>query len=260
MSAILQTFRWIDLLDIILVSLLVTWLLSYLKNSLALRLLMALIITFLAAIAAEIAGLDSLHWVLDSLLGSAVVVAVVVFQTDIRRSLVASGRSRPVTPEQSSEETEVIEAVSEACASLAARSIGALIVLERGMGVESFIEVGTEIDAKVTSELLTSIFLPYSPIHDGAVIIRKGKLTQAGCFLPLTRNPNISKNLGTRHRAAIGLSELVDAAVVVVSEETGAIAIVTGGKITRDLDAAQFRKFLQRHLGTPAPSERDGHA
>jgi len=260
MGTILQTFRLIDLLDIVFVSLLIIWLVSHLKHTLAVRLLGTLIITFLAAMAAEVAGLEALHWVLESLLGSAVVVTVVVFQTDIRRALVSYGRTPQISPERRQEDEEVIDAVTEAVESLAARNIGALIVMERGMGVESFIEVGTEIDAKVTSELLTSIFLPYSPIHDGAVIIRKGKLTQAGCFLPLTRNPGVSKNLGTRHRAAIGLSELVDAAVVVVSEETRAISLVTGGKIMPDLEPAQFRRLLKRYLHAAQPPERDGHA
>ena len=116
------------------------------------------------------------------------------------------------------------------------------------MSLANFIAVGTEIDAKVTSELITSIFLPYSPIHDGAVIIQKGKLTKAGCFLPITQNPEISKTLGSRHRAAIGLSELVDAVVIVVSEETGIISVAVGGRIRRNLDPATLRRFLKRSL------------
>jgi uncharacterized protein (TIGR00159 family) len=132
--------------------------------------------------------------------------------------------------------------------SLAGKNIGALIVFEREMPLGNFMAVGTEIDAKVTSELITSIFLPYSPIHDGAVIIQQGKLTKAGCFLPLTQNPDVSKELGTRHRAAIGLSEIVDAAVVIVSEETGQIAIASSGRIAHNLDAAALRKHLRRLL------------
>jgi len=116
------------------------------------------------------------------------------------------------------------------------------------MPLDAYSAVGTEIDAKVTSELLTSIFLPYSPIHDGAVIIQRGKITKAGCFLPLAQDPEISKSLGTRHRAAIGLSEVVDAVVIVVSEETGRIAVAIGGGIIRDLDAAGLRKVLKRLL------------
>ncbi len=255
---ILDAFRWTDLLDIALVALLIHRGVSFLRSALALRLLLALTAVLLLAVISRLSGLWTLQWLLNSLLGSAVVVAVVIFHTDIRRAIITYGRVLSSTPQRSSDVVGVVDAVSAAVASLAARNIGSLIVLERQMGLEPFIEVGTEIDAKVTSELLTSIFLPYSPIHDGAVIIKRGKLVLAGCFLPLTRNPEVSKTLGTRHRAAIGLTELVDAAVVVVSEETGSISIVTGGKITVDIDLAELRRFLVRLLG-PYP-ERDGYA
>ena len=255
---LLDIFRWTDLLDIILVALLIHRAVTFLKSDLALRLMLALVAAFLLAIVSRLSGLSTLHWLLDSLLSSTVVIAVVVFHTDIRRAILTYGRVLSSTPHQSGDIAEVVDAVSAAAASLSARNIGSLMVLERRMGLEPFIEVGTEIDAKVTSELLTSIFLPYSPIHDGAVIIKGGKLTLAGCFLPLTRNPDISKNLGTRHRAAIGLTELVDAVVVVVSEETGSISLVTGGKITSDLDLADLRKFLGRYLDSA--SERGGYA
>ncbi len=258
MGAILESFRWTDLLDMVLVALLIHRASSLLRNALALRLLLALNALLLLAVISRLFGLATLQWLLNSLLGSAVVIVVVIFHTDIRRAILTFGRVLSSTPQQSSDVAEVIDAIGAAAASLAARNIGSLIVLERQMGLGPFIEVGTEIDAKVTSELLTSIFLPYSPIHDGAVIIKRGKLTLAGCFLPLTRNPGISKNLGTRHRAAIGLTELVDAVVVVVSEETGAISVVTGGRITRDIDLAELRKFLGRSL-EPSP-ERAGHA
>jgi diadenylate cyclase len=258
MGEFLDTFRWLDLLDIILVALLIHRAVSLLRNALALRLLLVLNAVFIVAVISLCSGLRALQWLLNSLLGSAVVIAVVIFHTDIRRAILTYGRVLGSTPHQSSDSAEVVDAVTVATASLAARNIGSLIVLERQMGLGPYIEVGTEIDAKVTSELLTSIFLPYSPIHDGAVIIKRGKLTLAGCFLPLTRNPEISKNLGTRHRAAIGLTELVDAVVVVVSEETGSISAVTGGRITRDMDMAELRKFLVRSLEQPV--ERDGHA
>lgn len=221
------------------------------------RILTALIVLFLLAIIARLSGLLTLQWLLNSLLGSLVVCAVVIFHSDIRRALLTYRRMLTSVPRQCSNVTEVVDSVSTAAASLSARKIGSLIVLERQMGLESFIEIGTEIDAKVTSELLTSIFLPYSPIHDGAVIIKNGKLTHAGCFLPLTRDPGISKTLGTRHRAAIGLTELVDAVVVVVSEETGNLSLASGGKMTTDLTPLDVKRLLSRYLdGAP----RDSHA
>jgi uncharacterized protein (TIGR00159 family) len=157
------------------------------------------------------------------------------------------------------EVSETIEELCKAVTEMARKRIGALIVLVRQMPIDHLVEVGTEIDAKVTSELLNSIFLPYSPIHDGAVIINRGKLTRAGCLLPLSRNPDISKSFGTRHRAALGLSELVDALVLVVSEETGNISLVHDAKIYYDLDAAEIRRMLKkafdnRRLSKPLPS------
>jgi diadenylate cyclase len=127
---------------------------------------------------------------------------------------------------------------------LAARRIGALIVLEREVGLNEYLEAGTVIDARVSRELLTAIFLPQSPIHDGAVIVRRGRIEAAGCFLPLTANPAVSKSLGSRHRAGIGITEETDAAVIVVSEEEGTISLVREGRITRDVDAATLRTTL----------------
>jgi uncharacterized protein (TIGR00159 family) len=171
------------------------------------------------------------------------VVLAVIFQTDIRRAFASLTRSRAA---KDVEMSDVIDELVFAVAGLSQKRIGALIVLERGIQVDSYLAVGTDIDAKVTSELISSIFLPYSPIHDGAVIIQHGKLTKAGCFLPLTQNMEVSKSLGSRHRAALGLSELVDAVVIVVSEETGTVSVVTGGKKTVVLDPPALGKMLRR--------------
>jgi len=132
----------------------------------------------------------------------------------------------------------------KASVSMANKRIGALIVLERETDLTTIVEMGTNLDAKVSKEILTSIFLPYSPIHDGATIIRNGRLVAAGCFLPLTLSSNIAKSLGTRHRAAVGLTEETDAVVVVVSEETGEISMVMNGAIDASLDAPRLRKVI----------------
>jgi uncharacterized protein (TIGR00159 family) len=150
---------------------------------------------------------------------------------------------------ESSDDLETVEELLKALRDMADKQIGALIVLVRQIPLDHIIHVGTEIDAKVTSELLNSIFLPYSPIHDGAVIIENGKLTKAGCLLPLSQNPDISKSFGTRHRAALGLSELSDSFVVVVSEETGKISLVHDAKITYDMEHAELRRMLKKALG-----------
>jgi len=248
MTDFLQNFdRLLDLLDILLVAFVIYRIILLLKGSLSTRFLLAIAFVLLVSLFSRLAGLRTVNRLSDNLLASVIVILVVLFQHDIRRALVTRRENLPATPEKE-EASEVIEELISAAETLAEKRIGALVVFERDMPLNNFIAVGTEIDAKVTSELITSIFLPYSPIHDGAVIIQKGKLTKAGCFLPLTQDPEVSKTLGTRHRAAIGLTEVVDAVVVVVSEETGKISVVIGGRITRNLETVTLRKVLKRLL------------
>jgi uncharacterized protein (TIGR00159 family) len=249
MTDFLQNFGWLlDLLDIAIVAFLIYHFLLLLKGTVTSRLVLGLALLLLSYVISHFTGFQTLSWLLDNIFGSLILILVIIFQHDIRRILVTIRRDR-TAPEQDKEEgIEVIEELVAAAEGLSAKKIGALVVIERGMPLDSFLAVGTEIDAKVTSELITSIFLPYSPIHDGAVIIQKGKLTKAGCFLPLTQNPEISKTLGTRHRAAIGLTEIVDAVVIVVSEETGNISVTVGGRITRNLELITLRKVLKRLL------------
>jgi uncharacterized protein (TIGR00159 family) len=237
-------------LDILLVATVLYQLLRLLRESTAVRILIVMPLVIVTCLAARLTGLAALSWVFDKFIISMFLILVVVFQYDIRRALLSISRVRVsgegVADSFHEDTSPLLDQLADAALSLAERRNGALIVIEREMSLEHLLEVGTEIDAKVTSELIASIFLPYSPIHDGAVIIRHGKLTQAGCFLPLTQNPDIAKELGTRHRAAIGLTEVADALVIVISEETGSISVVSGGHITRDLDAAQLRKLLRR--------------
>ncbi len=243
----MHTISWlIDLLDIFLVAFIIYRVLLLFKETLSHRFVIALAALLLLSLVSRAAGFRALNWIFDNLFGSIILILVVIFQHDIRRALVTMRRNRLGDLPSRDEAYEVIDELASAAEALAQKNIGALVVIEREMLLTNFIAVGTEIDAKVTSELITSIFLPYSPIHDGAVIIQKGKLTKAGCFLPLTQNPSISKSLGTRHRAAIGLTEVVDAVVLVVSEETGRISVVVDGRITRDLEPAVLRKVMKR--------------
>jgi len=249
MTEFLKNSGWLlDALDIALVAFIMYRLFLLLKGTLAVRILFGLALVLFCQVVSRFAGLQTFNWILNNFLGSLIIVLAIIFQHDIRRALFALSRNRSGEGHVKEEVSEVIEELAVAAEILANKKIGALIVIERAMALDHFLAVGTEIDAKVTSELLTSIFLPYSPIHDGAVIIQRGKLTKAGCFLPLTQNPEISKALGTRHRAAIGLTEVVDAVVVVVSEETGKISIAVGGRITRDLEPGTLRKVLKRLL------------
>ncbi len=249
MTDLLKNSGWLlDLLDIALVGFIIYRVILILKGTLAPRVIIGLAITFSVYVAARFAGLQTLSWMLDSFLGSLIICLVIIFQHDIRRAVFNLSRSRPAGVETKEETPAVIDELVVAAETMASKKIGALIVIERAMAVSHFLAVGTEIDAKVTSELITSIFLPYSPIHDGAVIIQRGKLTRAGCFLPITQNPEVAKSLGSRHRAALGLSEMVDAVVIVVSEETGIISVVVGGRLRRNLDPATLRRFLKRFL------------
>lgn len=246
MHDILQLFGWRDLADITLVAFVIYRVTLLLKGKVAARLLVILATLGALYFLTGFAGLDTLHWILKSLFGSFIIIVVIIFQHDLRRALVSLGRSSGEIRHEVEEASEAIDDLTTAMADLSARRHGALIVIEREMGVSAHLQTGTEIDAKITSEILTSIFLPYSPIHDGAVVIQCGKLTRAGCFLPLSQNPAISKSLGTRHRAALGLTEVVDAVALVVSEETGQMSVAAGGKLMPMPDAASLRKTLKR--------------
>lgn len=249
MMHLLQNFSWLlDLLDIILVACVIYRVILLLKGILSTRFLFGFGVILLISLSSRFVGLQTLNWLSDNFLRSLLIILVIVFQHDIRRALVSTRRNRPGSESSREDASEVIDELASAAEALVQKKIGALVVFERDMPLSNFIAVGTEIDAKVTSELITSIFLPYSPIHDGAVIIQKGKLTKAGCFLPLTQNTTVSKTLGTRHRAAIGLTEVVDAVVVVISEETGKISVVVGGRITGDLEASTLKRMLKRLL------------
>ena len=174
--------------------------------------------------------------------------AVKEAQDDIRRALTQVGTGPLFSPRERVAQGQAVEELIKALTYLASRRVGALVILQNEVGLNQYIDVGTRLDAQVSKELVTSIFLPGAPIHDGALIIQRGRITAAGCFLPLTTNPNVSKTLGTRHRAAIGLTEETDAAAIVVSEEDGMISLVREGKITRDVDAATLRTTLHRLL------------
>jgi uncharacterized protein (TIGR00159 family) len=188
------------------------------------------------------------------LLSAAPVILAILFQSDIKRALFSFWKRQTSDDSALHDMTSTVDELSKGLHELAERRIGALIVIIRQMSIDHLIQIGTEIEAKVTSELLNSIFLPYSPIHDGAVIIQREKITSAGCILPLSQNPDISKSFGTRHRAALGLSEQTDVLVLVVSEETGKISIVHEGKITYDADPAEIRRLSRKAIeGRRAP-------
>lgn len=217
------------------------------RRDVALRLLGVMGILVAFSLIARLSRFAPLIRVIDVIILSTPVVLAIIFQNDLRRALLMLGKRQHQTTGQPVDDGAVDE-VLRALSDMASRQIGALIVVVRQQPIEHLIQVGTDIDAKVTSELLNSIFLPYSPIHDGAVILHQSKITRAGCLLPLSHNPDISKSFGTRHRAALGLSELSDALILVVSEETGKISAVHDSKITYDIDMTDLKKLLKKAM------------
>lgn len=249
MFELLQHFRWtVDLLDILLVAFIIYRLLLLIKGTRTVQMLLGLAVLLLVYVASQLGGLFTLNWLLDNFLSSIILVIVVIFQADIRRALLHMGRNPFSSDSAFREGDRGIEELVKGCTSLAAHRYGALVVIERETGLNDFLEIGTELDAKLSGDLLRSIFHPQSPIHDGAAVIQRGRISRVGCFLPLTQNPAVHPRFGTRHRAAIGLTELVDAVAIVVSEETGRISVVISGKMTRELDAITLRKVLKRLL------------
>ncbi len=192
--------------------------------------------------------LYTLHWLLGTALSSIFLLVVIVFQDDIRRVLTQFGQ--PPFLRYKVKTFHALEEVAKAVSEMSQSKTGALIVLERTIGLNEYIETGTKIDGEVSRMLLNTIFAKCTPLHDGAVIIQGGRLAAAGCVLPLTSNPAISRRLGTRHRAGIGITEQTDAVTVIVSEETGAISVAIAGRITRDIDPSILRRILHNSFAT----------
>ena len=193
--------------------------------------------------------LITFNWILEKFFSNLFIIVVILFQAEIRRALAQIGSNPLFIGTSMLEEAHIIEEISRGSIELAQKGVGALLVIEREIGLDYFVEVGTEMDANLTSEVLQSIFLPASPLHDGAVVIRGGRILWAGCFLPLSKNLALDKNLGTRHRAAIGLSEETDALILVVSEESNSVGMVQGGKLTSDVSHSDIRQSLCEAFG-----------
>lgn len=254
MAPLFDSVTLLGLLDKILVAGLVYGCTLILKKEAALRFLAILIALIAAEFFTKVLGLTATASFFHLLLSSAPVILAIIFQSDIKRALFSFWKRHKSGDSDNLDMSTTVDELSKGLHELAERRIGALIVIIRQMSIDHLVQIGTEIDAKVTSELLNSIFLPYSPIHDGAVIIQRDKITSAGCILPLSQNPDIAKSFGTRHRAALGISEQTDVLVLVVSEETGKISIVHEGKITYDADPTEIRRLSRKAIeGRRAP-------
>lgn len=251
-----QVSAW-DVLDILIVSLLIYEALKLIKGTRAIQMIGGTVLVLGLFYVSQAFPLRTVGWVIRNLLAYLVFAAIVLFQSDIRRALSHLGRARFFRYLSRSERTaETIEEVVTAAGMLAKARVGAIIVFEREIGLRNYVESGVPIDAAVSYDLLTTIFQPTTPLHDGAVIIAEDRLAAAACFLPLAVGPQLDRDLGARHRAAIGLTEEIDALAVVVSEERGEISLARHGKLTRALSPDDLRHrlqtlILQRRRETP---------
>jgi uncharacterized protein (TIGR00159 family) len=253
----LGSLRWQDLLDIVVVTVVLYWILLLIRGTRALQMVFGLVVLGAAYLLAQGTELNTLGWILENFLGSIVIVIVILFQNEIRRALALVG-SNPLTGSSPREQEHLIGEIVKAVTTLSNKRIGALIVIERTTGLKNYIEKGTPINGVVSKDLIMSIFMPFSPIHDGAIIISGGRIAAAQCFLPLTLNPRLEKIMGTRHRAALGLTEETDALVVVVSEESGKIATACEGKLYSRLETDELRRMLDKLLTSEKEPAKKG--
>jgi uncharacterized protein (TIGR00159 family) len=252
----LPELTWIDVLDILIVGFIIYELLQFIRGTHAVQMALGGVVLVVFYWFSQLFNLETVNWILRTFLPYVVFGVIVVFQAEIRKVLAHLGKT-PLLGFSKQRTEEVIDEVVLASTTLAAQRTGAIVVIERDMGLRSYIETGIGLDALVTYDLLISIFNPGTPLHDGAVVIQGNRLAAAACFLPLTVNPELSRQLGSRHRAAIGLTEDTDAVVVVVSEETGTISLVYGGRIRRDFDGGSLKQALLDLLEVRETGEAD---
>ncbi|NIP29102.1 MAG: TIGR00159 family protein [Candidatus Dadabacteria bacterium] len=247
----LVNFRYVwDTLDIFIVALIFYYILRIIEGTRASQILIGFFLVVILFFVSQIWGLFTLNWLLGHFLGSIILITVILFQNDIRKALARIGK-RPIIFSFTKHDMDeaIVDELVKASSFLSSKKIGALIAVERSTNLNDFVEIGMKMDADVSRELIISIFNPDSPLHDGAIIIRNNKILSAGSFFPIVTDPDLERELGTRHRAAIGLSTETDALVIVVSEETGLISLSIQGEISRGLDASTLNNKLLENLG-----------
>jgi diadenylate cyclase len=237
-----------DVMDIVIVAVVIYKLYVLLRETRAEQLAKGIVVLLVLTKVTEWMQLYTINWILNNAMTVGTLALLIVFQPELRRGLEYIGRSRLFSKSfveiRGESLTSVVDEIVEAVASLSRQKIGALIVIERQTGLNEVVETGTRIEGYVSSDLLINIFIPNTPLHDGAVIIKDDKIKAAACFLPLTENMGLSKELGTRHRAALGISERSDSLSIIVSEETGGISAAENGTIARYLDSKTLRQIL----------------
>jgi diadenylate cyclase len=239
-----EEFSWVQVLDILIVALIIYQLLQFIRGTHAVQMAVGAVLLVGFYWVSQLLNLETVNWLLRTFMPYVVFGLIVIFQAEIRKALAHLGKTPLLGAFSRERPEETIDEIVLAATTLAGQRIGAIVVLEREMGLRSYIETGIGLDALLTYDLLISIFNPKTPLHDGAVVVQGNRIAAAACFLPLTVNPALSRALGSRHRAAIGVTEDTDAVVVVVSEETGTISLVAGGRIRREFDGPTLKAAL----------------
>lgn len=240
-------FTFIDLIDVLVIGTIIYYFLRFIKGTRALQMMVGLIIIFVVAFIAEFFSLQGFSWIMTAFKTAWIVAFVILFQPEIRSALATIGKARFLRAFIREEESIITE-IANGAIELSEKGIGGLIVIEREIGLKNYIDTGIALDAKVKSDLISTIFTPYSPLHDGAVIIRSNTIVAASCILPLSDNPDLPHTMGTRHRAALGITEETDAVAIVVSEETRKISIAHERTLTTDIPREGLKDELKKVL------------
>lgn len=247
-----QDIRFQDVLDIVIITVLVYKIIEWSMNTRAYQLLKGLGVLLLILLLSTLFNLYTINYLLNTLLVSGIVVMAVIFQPELRRGLAHIGRFKfNFSAKDKSDDSGIVKEIVNALIELSKRKVGALIVIERETKLDEYLPTGTLVDAKITSALIQNIFEPNTPLHDGAVIVRDGRIHYAACVLPLFNDANISRELGTRHRAAMGVSQASDSLTLVVSEETGVISYAENGKLVRYVDRITLTELLESIFSAP---------
>lgn len=252
--------NFMNLIDILVVWFVIYELIMLLRGTKAVQLFRGIIVIILIKAVSVLLGLSTVSWIMDQVINWGVIAMVIIFQPEIRRGLEHLGRGSIFTKNKSQNEAEMkmIGALDKAIQYMSKRRIGALITIQMDTGLEDYIETGIALDADITGELLINIFIPNTPLHDGAVIIKDNKVAVAAAYLPLSQSTMIPKELGTRHRAAVGISEVTDAVTVVVSEETGEVSITKDNELLRNMTQEDYlRYFRDQFLSEEEPENHN---
>lgn len=235
---------WLDVVEILLVSALIYRLLLLIHRTRAMQMLLGVLLLASVFLLAQLLGFQLIERILQTLFQYGAIAALVIFQPELRSALARLGQSRMLRPFTRLEESQVVDELVQAVDQLARSKIGAIIAIEQEVGLDEYAEAGSSVEARVSAEMIATIFTPYSPLHDGAVLVAGDQIRAAGAILPLTQYPLVDRSLGTRHRAALGLSEETDAVVIVVSEETSRVSVARRGRLERDVSSDRLREIL----------------